>query len=480
MSHYINGQWITGNGIPFSSHDPAHNEIVWSGTSATEVEIQQAFHSAQKALPAWSLLELSQRVSILQKVAQHFQRRSDELSLMISRESGKPLWDSKTEVSAMIAKIDLTIQAHERRCLPFEQSQCLTRFKPHGITIVLGPFNFPGHLPNGQMVPALLEGNVVLFKPSEYTPGVAQLTVECWHEAGIPPGVLQLIQGERATGEILAQDPQVNALFFTGSSTVGQKLIESFSKKTDKILAVEMGGNNPLIVWNPTPLDAAVIGIIQSAFTSAGQRCNAARRLIIPRNSWGNQLLEKLVTQTQKLLVGSFRNEPEPFMGSLISSEAAKRVLKSQEQWIQQGAEPRLKLKNTKEGTGIVSPGVLLMPESFQEDIEVFAPLLQVYQVDTFEEALTRANQTKFGLAASLFCDEKEKFDLFWATLRAGIIHWNHPTITASGAAPFGGVGLSGNHRPAGFFMVDSCVYPVASFESPTITVPASLPPGIQ
>ncbi|MES2310218.1 MAG: succinylglutamate-semialdehyde dehydrogenase, partial [Verrucomicrobiota bacterium] len=444
MSHFIAGEWISGNGTPFSSVDPSSGETVWSGKAATHEEIDQALHSAQKALSSWSLLPLDQRFAILKRFSELVQKNEAQFIQRISLESGKPLWDAKTEVGAMIGKIDLTLQAHHQRCESFQKNNAQTRFKPHGVIAVLGPFNFPAHLPNGQIVPALLEGNVVIFKPSEYTPGVAELTLQCWIDAGIPEGVLQLVQGERETGEYLSQHPDLNGLFFTGSSAVGQKLMELYAKTPEKILAVEMGGNNPLVVWNPCDIDAAVLGIISSSFMSAGQRCNATRRLILPDQTWGDELLRKLIERIRTVRVGSYRDDPEPFIGSLISVEAGKRALAIQESLIQKGAKALFTMKSLHPGTGLITPGVLDVTGMENEDIEIFAPLLQVYRVSTFEEALEKANQTRYGLAASLFCDEKEKFEQFWHTIRAGVIHWNHPTIASSGAAPFGGIGRSG------------------------------------
>jgi succinylglutamic semialdehyde dehydrogenase len=479
MSHFISGEWIKGTGTPFSSVDPSVGTPVWNGNSATPSEINLAIEAAKKALPSWSLLPIEKRFAVLKRFAEILQQNELKLAEQISMESGKPLWDAKSEVGAMVGKIDLTLQAHQQRCESFTKNNALTRYKPHGLIAVLGPFNFPGHLPNGQIVPALLEGNVVLFKPSEYTPGVAELTIQYWIEAGIPTGVIQLLQGQRETGEYLSQHPSLNGLFFTGSSAVGEKLMELYAKTPEKILAVEMGGNNPLVVWNPCDIDAAVIGIISSSFISAGQRCNATRRLIIPEGEWGDELLQKLVERSKKVRVGSYRENPEPFIGSLISARAAERALEMQQSLVLRGAQVLLEMRSLQSGTGLVSPALLDLTSCPTEDVEIFAPLLQVFRVKNYEEALEKANETRFGLAASLFCEEREKFEEFWSKIRAGVIHWNHPTTAASGAAPFGGIGCSGNHRPAGYFMIDSCSYPVASMESPEMKIPAVLPPGM-
>ena len=279
---------------------------------------------------------LEQRIEVLEAFAGCLKAHADQLAHCIGEETGKPLWESATEVTSMVNKVAISIQSYRERTgeksAPLADATAVLRHKPHGVVAVFGPYNFPGHLPNGHIVPALLAGNTVVFKPSELTPKVAELTVKCWIEAGLPAGVLNLLQGARDTGVALAADDGIDGLFFTGSSRTGNVLHKQFAGRPDKILALEMGGNNPLVVEQVADLDAAVYTIIQSAFISAGQRCTCARRLLVPQGAWGDSLLARLVAVSATIQVGAFDQQPAPFMGSVISLAAAGHLLNAQQQ----------------------------------------------------------------------------------------------------------------------------------------------------
>ncbi len=479
VSLYLNGDWKSGSGEGFASQDPVTQEAVWQGNAASPLEVEQAVDGARLAQSTWAWSSIETRESILRAFAKELETRREALSEMISREVGKPRWEAITEVQIMIAKMELTIEAHRKRASEFPGGTAITRFKPHGVIAVLGPFNFPGHLPNGQIAPAILAGNAVVFKPSERAPGVAQLMVECWEAAGLPSGVLQLVQGLRLTGEALVQASAIDGLFFTGSSTTGQSLIETFAKKPGKILAVEMGGNNPLVVHEVENIDAAVLLTILSAYSSAGQRCNCARRLIVPQGDRGDLFLEALISKIPTLRVGHYTERPEPFCGPVITPAMANRLLQEQKEMKSRGGKILVEMKSLRAGTGLLSPGLIEMTDAERRDEEHFGPLLQVIRVPDFDAAIEEANRTEFGLVAGLLSDRRENYDRFYARAKAGIVNWNQPTIAASSAAPFGGVGRSGNHRPAAYFAIDACLYPVASIESETVTVPTNLPPGV-
>ncbi|MGB1240020.1 MAG: succinylglutamate-semialdehyde dehydrogenase, partial [Pseudomonadales bacterium] len=354
------------------------------------------------------------------------------------------------------------------------------RHKPHGVVAVFGPYNFPGHLPNGHIVPALLAGNTVVFKPSELTPKVGAYTVELWEQAGIPAGVLNLVQGEKETGIALAGSAGIDGLFFTGSSNTGNLLHRQFAGEPGKILALEMGGNNPLIIGEISDVRAAVHETIQSAYITTGQRCVCARRLFVPRGATGDAFLEQLREATTKIAVGEQFAEPAPYMGSLISEQAADGIVAAQQSLLDLGATALVKLEKLKPGTGFVSPGLLDVTEVTElPDEEHFGPLLQVIRYDNFETAISGANNTRFGLSAGLFSDSKEQYELFFRDIRAGIVNWNKQTTGASSAAPFGGVGASGNHRASAYYAADYCAYPVASMEADTLSMPGTLSPGL-
>lgn len=484
-THFIDGQWISGTGHPINSTDPAKNTVIWSGVSASQKEIESAIKAAREAFRSWSLYSFDQRLSIVKAFAEQLTENKQALALSIARETGKPLWETATEVAAMIGKIGLSEKAYHDRTGTIENTMPLgkayIRHKPHGVVAVFGPYNFPGHLPNGHIVPALLAGNTVIFKPSDLTPMVAEHTLKLWEDAGLPKGVINLVQGEVETGKALASHPQIDGLFFTGSSRTGKLLHEQFAGHPGKILALEMGGNNPLIVKGVNDIDAAVHDIIQSAFITSGQRCTCARKLFLANDSQGDAILKRLVEVTRAIKIGYYDAEQQPFMGAMISANAASQMVTAQSQLIAQGASSLVELTQKDHTTGFVTPGIIDVTRIIDNmaDEEHFGPLLKVVRYDDFDKAITLANNTSFGLSAGLLADDKTDYDYFLSHIRAGIVNWNRPITGASGAAPFGGVGDSGNHRASAYYAADYCAYPVASVELEKATMPTSLSPGL-
>ncbi len=397
----INGEWRDGAGVEFSSLDPATGETIWTGAAATRTDVADAVSAARAAFEKWALTPLSTRIEIMERYRDLIKRDAEILARLISRETGKPFWETKTEAASVAGKVDISIRAyHERtgeKINPSGPTTAVLRHKPHGVMAVLGPYNFPAHLPNGHIVPALIAGNTVVFKPSEMTPGPGAFIVERMLEAGVPEGVVNLVQGGRETGEALT-GADVDGVLFTGGAKTGLAIHKMFADRLDVILALELGGNNPLIWWDTDDVDAAAWTVVQSAFLTSGQRCTCARRLIVPEGAAGDKALLALGKLTERLIVGAPFDEPQPFMGPVISPKVA-------------------------------------------------------------------ANKTRFGLSAGILTDDKAKWDKFLALSRAGIVNWNRQTTGASGAAPFGGIGDSGNHRPSAYYAADYCAYPVASME---------------
>lgn len=483
-THFIAGSWQVGQGEAFESLNPFTQTVLWRGQTASVAQVEQAVAAARSAFPAWARLSLEQRIGVLEQFAATLKVHGDELARTIGEETGKPLWESATEVTSMVNKIAISIQSYRERTGeksgPLADATAVLRHKPHGVVAVFGPYNFPGHLPNGHIVPALLAGNTVVFKPSELTPKVAELTVKCWIEAGLPAGVLNLVQGARETGAALAGNPAIDGLFFTGSSRTGNLLHSQFAGRPDKILALEMGGNNPLVVDQVQDVDAAVYTIIQSAFISAGQRCTCARRLLVPQGAWGDALLARLAAVASTLKVGAFDAQPAPFMGTVISLDAARHLLKAQEQLIAKGAGVLLAMSQPLDSAALLTPGILdVTAVAERQDEEFFGPLLQVIRYDGFDAAIAEANATQFGLAAGLLSDSAERYQQFHLESRAGIVNWNKQLTGAASSAPFGGVGASGNHRASAYYAADYCAYPVASLESEILSLPATLTPGV-
>ncbi|MGZ9899467.1 succinylglutamate-semialdehyde dehydrogenase [Shewanella gaetbuli] len=484
MTQFIKGQWLEGNGHSIQSKNPANGEVIWQGNTATATQVNDAVDAARTAQFDWFMLGYDARLAIVEAYRAQLEAHKDLIAETIAQETGKPQWETATEAGAMIGKIALSAKAHDKRTgtetndLP--AGRAVLRHKPHGVVAVFGPYNFPGHLPNGHIVPALLAGNTVVFKPSELTPKVAELMLQCWQKAGLPQGVINLVQGEVETGKALASHPQIDGLFFTGSSRTGHLLHQQYAGHPGKILALEMGGNNPLIVKGVSDIKAAVHEIIQSAYISSGQRCTCARRLYVEKGEQGDALIAELVNAIKQIKVGPWNSQPQPFMGSMISESAALGMVAAQATLQSLGGESIIELTQLASGTGLVTPGLIDVTkiESLPDD-EYFGPLLQLVRYSEFDEAIRLANDTRYGLSAGLLADSRDDYDYFLARIRAGIVNWNKQITGASGAAPFGGVGASGNHRASAFYAADYCAYPVASMEADSVNLPASLSPGL-
>lgn len=481
----IDGRWITGEGEALTSTCPADESTIWMGNGATVAQVDLAFQAARSAFSDWWGLGADRRIEICKRFAEQVHQEADELALLIAQETGKPVWEAKTEATAVVGKIAISVDAFRTRrdttAFDMGGTQAVTRYKPHGVCAVLGPFNFPAHLPNGHIVPALIAGNTIVFKPSEITPAVGQWMCQRWAAVGLPAGVINLLQGGREVGQAIAQHAELDGLFFTGSSAAGKALHKSFADSPQKILALEMGGNNPLVVHQVQDLKAASYATILSAFFTAGQRCTCARRLIVVDDQEGTNFLESLVEMMAQIRVGFYSDQPQPFMGTVISATAGRRLLKAQHDLIDQGANSLVAMKSLRNCDALLTPGLIdVTPVTDRSDEELFGPLLNLIRVDSFERAMEEANRTAYGLSAGLLSDNPELYRQFIHRIRAGIVNWNRQTTGASGKLPFGGCGMSGNHRPSAYFAADYCSYPVASLEATGLTLPKKLETGIE
>ena len=481
---YINGAWSPAHGAVWNKLDPVTQQPIWQGAEATANEVAQACQSARAAFVAWARRPLAERLEIIQRFATLLEQNKQQLATVISRETSKPLWETLTEVQSMVAKVAISVRAYHERTgeslTEMADGAASLRHRPHGVLAVFGPYNFPGHLPNGHIIPALIAGNTVVFKPSELTPWTAEETVKLWQAAGLPDGVLNLVQGGRSTGEALAQSSEIDGLLFTGSANTGYHLHQQLAGAPEKILALEMGGNNALIIDEITDIDAVVNLTIQSAFVSAGQRCTCARRLIIKNGTEGDAFIQRLVEVTRDLVIGQWDAQPQPFMGGVISLNAAQQILQAQQRLIDLGATPLLSVTQPDANSSLLSAGILeVTGVSHVPDEEYFGPLSCIYRYDNFDEALKIANATRFGLSVGLVSPDRDLFERLLIEARAGIVNWNKPLTGASSAAPFGGVGASGNHRASAFYAADYCAWPMASLESDQVNLPEKLSPGI-
>ncbi|MAE67355.1 MAG: succinylglutamate-semialdehyde dehydrogenase [Phycisphaeraceae bacterium] len=480
---FIDGAWVEGGGGALQALNPSTGDVAWSGSTASDAQAAAAMDAARRAQTAWARRTVDDRTGLLKRFEAALKARRDALIDAISAEVGKPRWESATEVGAMTGKIDASIRAYTERCaetaIKVGDAAGATRFRPHGVVVVLGPFNFPGHIPNGHIVPALLAGNTVVFKPSERTPATAHVTLEAWEAAGLPGGVINLVHGARDTASALLDHDELDGVYFTGGSAAGLALMRRFSERPDRILALELGGNNPLVVHEAGNLDAAAVLTIQSGFLTAGQRCTCARRLIVPAGRAGDAFLDRLAELTRTVRVGPPEMTPEPFMGPVINDDVGASLLEAQKALGDRGARPLVEMKANGSRPAMLHPGLIDVTDvADREDEELFGPLLQVIRVADFEAAIAEANRTRYGLVAGLLSDHRGLYERFYDAGRAGLINWNRPTTGASGLLPFGGIGFSGNHRPAGYFAADYCSYPVASIECERVEMP-SLPPGL-
>jgi succinylglutamic semialdehyde dehydrogenase len=469
--------------VTFTSRNPVTQAVVWEGPAADAAAVDRAVAKARSAFLPWSRTLLDARIALVKRFAEVLKAKEGELAHAIGAETGKPLWEAKTEVATMIGKVAISIAAYNERTgtktVPAADHRAVLRHRAHGVVAVFGPYNFPGHLPNGHIVPALIAGNTVVFKPSEFAPRVAELTAACWREAGLPEGVLNLVQGERDTGVALASHPGIDGIYFTGSAATGAAIHRANAGLPHRILALEMGGMNALIVGKVGNLDAAVYNIVQSAFISAGQRCTCARRLFVAKGEAGDKLIARLVEVSARLTADAFDAEPAPFMGAVVSMATSDKLLAAWKDLIAAGGSPLLDMRRLRDGTALLSPGIVdVTAVSPWPDEEFFGPLLQVVRYDSFDAAIDGANATRFGLAAGLLSDDAAEYEVFCERIRAGIVNWNRPLTGASSALPFGGVGASGNHHASAYYAADYCAYPQSSLESDTLAIPATLPPG--
>ncbi len=485
-AQYIAGRWVRGGGSRFASTSPATGETVWSGESAAAADVAAAVAAAREAQPAWAARSAAERIALLEACSRELESGGAELAAAISLETGKPRWEATGELAAMVGKVPATIAAWQARQQDEVSGEpgsggdvAATRYRPHGVLAVLGPFNFPGHIPHGHIVPALLAGNTVVFKPSELAPLAGRRMLESWERAGLPPGVINLVQGGRETGEALAAHPAHDGILFTGSYQTGVALRQMLVAEPGKMLALELGGNNPLVVHDVDDLDAAASLTILSAYPSAGQRCTCARRLIVPESSRGQAFIDRLTARIAGIRVGLPADEPEPFMGPVIHKAAARQLLEAQADLLARGGVALRAMEQQRGIATLLSPGLIDVTDvAHRHDAEWFGPLLQLVRVPDFEAAIAEANATTRGLAAALLSDSRPLWEHFRRDVRAGVVNWNRQTTGASGRLPFGGVGHSGNHRPSGFFAIDYCGYPVASLERERVG-PPPLPPGL-
>ena len=461
---------------------PATGEELWRGMPG---DVEELVERARRAWPSWAAQSLANRIELVRRTANELRKEADSLASLVAQETGQPLWAARGEVDAVLERVELAVRAYaertaQRRLDNALQGTSALRHKPHGVAVVIGPASSPLAIPAGQLIPALIAGNAVILKPSEKVPAAAEILVQCFHRAGVSANVVQFCPGGPDTGMELALHEGVDAVLFTGSTHNGVALARKLAASPHKQLALAMGGNNPIVAWDTPKLTDAAALIVQSAFSWAGQSCTNGRRLIV-RDSLFDPLIAEVKRLADRLIVGAPFDDPAPFMGPVIDNATAEGLTESFVYLLSNGGRPIKHMVRTVPGKPFLSPAIIETTGMAERpDVELLGPLLQVVRVSTLDEAITEANATQYGLVSTLIGGSPQDYNRFWANVRTGLVNWNRPTTAASAGAPFGGIGLSGNHRPGGLYAADFCAYPVASaeMEQPRATIGLGLAEG--
>lgn len=476
---YINGQFVPvvkGDG-EFKDISPADLSDVVMTVPFSNDHIDDACVAAKKAYPAWARLTMSERKSYLLRLKEQFALHEAEMAEAISRDTGKPLWEGLSEAKNLGNKIDITLNfslkliEEERIVNALPQVDGVIRHRSRGVMAVVGPFNFPAHLPNGHIVPALIAGNTVVFKPSEQTPAVGQLMAEIVDKAQFPPGVFNLVQGDGKTGGKLVAHELVDGVLFTGSYEVGLKIKQETMQHHWKILALEMGGKNATVVWNDADIDKAIYESLIGAYLTSGQRCSCTSRIIL-HPQIADKFVDKFYEAAKRLSIGHWSENV--FMGTLINEASVEKYLRYQEIANRENCESlmRGKVLEGKYKGHYVTPSIHLVnkfdPKSVYQKSEIFGPNVAIYQTDDWDHAMEIVNSTGYGLVMALFSKNKELYEDALFKARVGLLNWNRTTNGASSRLPFGGLGKSGNDRASAHYAVQYCTMPVASLEDPT------------
>ncbi len=490
LGNYIDGRWMLSDSPDeeWQVQSPANLKDIVIRPSGKYDHVDLAVAAARKAYLPWAHLGVEKRKVHLQRLKGVFAARGAALSELISRETGKPLWETKTEAQALINKIDITLNFSLELVSTQEVKDALPgvtgfiRHKPRGVMAVIGPFNFPAHLPNGHIIPALITGNTIVFKPSDKTPGVGQWMAECFHAAEFPPGVFNLVQGQAEVGKRLGVHDGVDGILFTGSYEVGLKIKQETMTHFWKLLALEMGGKNATIVWEDADINKAVYESIVGSFMTAGQRCSCTSRIIL-HPKIRDQFIDLFYANAKRLKIGHWRDAV--FMGPLISADSVEKYIRYQEIGRREGAESLMRGKALSlENDGYyVTPSINIVekfdPKSVYQKSEIFGPNVAIFSAQSFEEALAINNSSGFGLVMSVFTQSRQLFDQALIEAQVGQVNWNRTTNGASSKLPFGGMNKSGNDRPSAHYAVQYCTVPVSSLEDSSPFNGSQMPIGL-
>ncbi|MEK6627638.1 MAG: succinylglutamate-semialdehyde dehydrogenase [Bdellovibrionota bacterium] len=491
----FSGDFIAGKFLKISKSDGQFKDISPSDLSdhvmtvAYQLDhVDKACRAAKEAYLPWAKLTLNDRKNYLLRLKDVFVSYESEMAKTIARDTGKALWDATTEAKALAAKIDITLNEsiklikEERITNALPQVDGVIRYRSRGVMAVVGPFNFPAHLPNGHIIPALIAGNTVVYKPSDQTPAVAQLYAQMFEKAEFPSGVFNMVYGEAETGRRLVAHELVDGILFTGSYEVGLKIKQETLNHYWKILALEMGGKNATVIWDDADIDKAIYETLVGAYMSTGQRCSGTSRVIV-HDKIADQFTDRFYQAAKKLTIGHWSKNP--FMGPLINGTAVEKYIRFQEMANRENGEclMRGKVLELDYKGHYVTPSIHLVksfdPESLYQKTEIFGPNVAIYRSSDFDKSMEIVNSTGYGLVMALFTKNKELYDTALLKARVGLLNWNRTTNGASSRLPFGGMGKSGNDRPSAHFAIQYCTVPMASLEDLSPLDKTKLLPGV-
>lgn len=490
LGDFIDGRFVRPDEADgeYAIQSPADlKDTVFRGQMSYD-HVDRACFAARAAYKKWSWLSADERKTHLLRLREVFAAHESPWAEIISRETGKPLWEAKTEAKAMVNKIDITLNesmkmvAEHRIANALPGIDGIVRFKPRGVMAVIGPFNFPGHLPNGHIIPALAAGNTVVFKPADRTPAVGQFMAELYQKAELPPGVFNLVQGQGETGKRLCGHEHVDGVLFTGSYEVGLKIKQDTLNHFWKILALEMGGKNATLIWDDCDMEKTVYETVIGAFLTTGQRCSGTSRVIVHDKVY-DQFVDRFHKAAKRIAIGHWRDPV--FMGPLISSDAVEKFIRFQEIAKREGAESLMRgkaLELNHQGY-YVTPSINLVKKFDEQSVyqksEIFGPNVAIYRVSDFDEALKIQNSSQYGLVMAIFTQQEELYKRCLLEAKVGIVNWNRTTNGASSRLPFGGMLRSGNDRPSASFAIQYCTVPVSSLEDKGHFDPKAVMPGL-
>lgn len=458
-------------------NSPADNEMLLWRMPVEYRHVEPVIEASVSGFYEWRKTPLEERIAALKRFQEIALARKNEIATAISLEMGKPMWEALTEAASVVGKVDVTINESLARIKNWSIDNIMPRtnghtiFKPLGPCLVIGPFNFPCHLANTQILAALVAGNSIVFKPSEKTAYSGQLLIECLHQAGFPKGVIGMIQGDGEVAGRLVKDRRLKAVFFTGSKEVGLKILKNTHTDLSKMVALELGGKNPAILHEDADTDLALAELLKGAFLTSGQRCTSTSIVAIHR-SLMDKFVERFHQYAKKLVIGHpLDTQPEPFMGPLVDQHAVDSYLLFMGMAKREGVEEIMRGKqlNRPKPGQYVSPSIHVA-KSFDEKShfltsEIFGPNCTFIPYDDFEEAIAIANATEYGLASCLFTKQRSLYEKCLLEIDSGLMNWNRSTCGASAKLPFGGVKNSGNYHPAAVAAIDACVYTMTSLE---------------